>query len=82
MEFQRVDKEYLLQSFRENREMLDRRNDENIEKYRKGDFTLKLSGSNRKTVTVKQKKHKFLFGCTAFMLDSFERFSETLYFAF
>ncbi len=72
MEFQRVDKEYLLQSFRENREMLDRRNDENIEKYRKGDFALKLSGSNRKTVTVKQKKHKFLFGCTAFMLDSFE----------
>ncbi|HCO97007.1 MAG TPA: hypothetical protein DIU00_24220, partial [Phycisphaerales bacterium] len=45
-----------------------------IEKYRKGDAVLKLTGPDRKTLaggvgaTIKQKKHKFLFGCNIFKL--------------
>ncbi|MBQ9801738.1 MAG: endo-1,4-beta-xylanase [Clostridia bacterium] len=72
MEYPHVDKEYLLRSFYENRKMLDKRNDENIERYRKGDFTLLIAGDGDKRVTVKQKKHQFKFGCNAFMIASFE----------
>ena len=42
-----------------------------IEKYRKGNFTLKFD-NNINNIKVRQTKHKFLFGCTAFMLNSFE----------
>jgi GH35 family endo-1,4-beta-xylanase len=68
-----MDKEKILQSFIENKEILEKRNAEGIEKYRKGDFTLKFTTEGKKKVTVKQIKHKFLFGCNAFMLNSFEK---------
>ena len=67
-----MDREKILKSFIDNKEVLEKRNAEGIEKYRKGDFTLKFSSAGKKRITVKQVKHKFLFGCTAFMLHSFE----------
>ncbi len=68
-----MNRDLILESFINNKEVLDKRNNEGIEKYRKGDFTLKFDNVCAKTVTIKQKKHKFLFGCTAFMLNSFEK---------
>ncbi|MBO4262607.1 MAG: endo-1,4-beta-xylanase [Clostridia bacterium] len=41
---------------------------EGIEKYRKGDFTVKLPFGASGKVRVKLKKHKFKFGCNCFML--------------
>ena len=67
-----LNREKILKSFIDNKEALEKRNAEGIEKYRKGDFVLKFSSNTAKKVTVKQKKHKFLFGCNAFMLNSFE----------
>jgi len=66
------EREKVLKSFIENKEKLERRNNEGIEKYRKGDFTLKFSKEVKK-VKIEQKKHKFLFGSTAFMINSFEK---------
>lgn len=68
-----MDREKILKSFIDNKEVLEKRNAEGIEKYRKGDFTLKMNGNGVKKVAIKQTKHKFLFGCTAFMLNSFEK---------
>ena len=67
-----INKEYILGSFIENKEFLDKRYEEGVEKYRKGNFTIKFSNASKKKVKVNHKKHKFLFGCNAFMLDSFE----------
>lgn len=66
------EREKVLGSYIQNKDKLEKRNKEGIEKYRKGDFTLKFSDDVKK-VTVRQTKHKFLFGCTAFMLGSFEK---------
>lgn len=66
-------KEQILESYIQGKERLQKRNDEGIEKYRKGDFTLRFKDANKKKITVKQVKHKFLFGTTAFMLNSFEK---------
>ncbi len=66
------EREKVLKSFIENKEKLEKRNSEGIEKYRKGDFTLKFSKKAKK-VKIEQKKHKFLFGSTAFMINSFEK---------
>ena len=68
-----IDREKVLKSFLENKETLDKRNREGIEKYRKGNFTIKFFSADKKKITVKQTKHKFLFGSTAFMLNSFEK---------
>lgn len=65
------EREKVLKSYIENKAILDERNTQGIEKYRKGDFKLKL-GKNAKKVTLRQTKHSFLFGCTAFMLNCFE----------
>lgn len=65
------DREKVLKSYIENKEKLDKRNREGIEKYRKGNFKLKFTDDVKK-VHIHQTKHKFLFGCTAFMLNSFE----------
>ena len=65
------DREKVLKSYIENKDKLDKRNKEGIEKYRKGNFTLKFD-NDTSIVKVRQTKHKFLFGCTAFMLNSFE----------
>ena len=73
MESLKINKAEILKSFNENKEWLEKRNAEGIEKYRKGDFVIKFSNDGKKKVTVKQTKHKFLFGCNAFMLNSFEK---------
>ncbi len=62
-----------MESFLKNEEKLEKRNAEGIEKYRKGQFSLKLPARAGQKVTVKQKKHAFYFGTTAFMLGSFEK---------
>lgn len=67
-----LNKEYILGSFIENKEFLDKRYEEGVEKYRKGDFTIRFSSNGKKKIKVNHKKHKFLFGCNAFMLDYFE----------
>ena len=41
---------------------------EGIEKYRKGDFTVRLPEGVRGKARVKLKNHKFKFGCNCFML--------------
>ncbi len=66
------EREKVLHSYIENKEKLDKRNEDGIEKYRKGNFKIKF-GSDVKEVHIRQKKHKFLFGCTGFMLNSFEK---------
>lgn len=63
----------VLESFLKNEERLEKRNAEGIEKYRKGNFTVKLSAKAGKRISVKQKRHSFYFGTTAFMLGSFEK---------
>ena len=68
-----MNRNYILESFLKNKENLEKRNAEGIEKYRKGNFTLKLSAKAGQKVTVKQKKQAFYFGTTAFMLGSFEK---------
>ncbi len=45
---------------------------ENTEKYRKGNFNLRLPANKRvERVKVKQVKHAFNFGCNTFMLEGF-----------
>ena len=66
-------REIVLKSFLENKERIDTYVNEGIEKYRKGDFTLKFAKDGKKKVKITHKKHSFLFGSTAFMLDSFEK---------
>ena len=65
------DREKVLKSYIENKDKLDKRNKEGIEKYRKGGFKLNFT-KDAKEIHIRQTKHKFLFGCTAFMLGSFE----------
>ena len=68
-----MNRDFVLENFLKNEEKLEARNAEGIEKYRKGNFTLKLSANAGQKVSVKQKKHAFYFGTTAFMLGSFEK---------
>ena len=65
-----MNRSFILESFLKNEEKLEKRNAEGIEKHRKGDFTLKFSAKAGQQVTVKQRKHAFYFGTTAFMLGS------------
>lgn len=65
------EREKVLKSYIENKDRLDERNRAGIENYRKGSFKLKFDKSI-KEISVHQTKHKFLFGSTAFMLNSFE----------
>ena len=67
-----MNREIVLKSFIENKEKIDRYVEEGIEKHRKGDFKLRLGGGKKK-VKITHKKHSFLFGTTAFRLDSFEK---------
>lgn len=65
-------REIFLKNYIENADMLNERNTAGIEKYRKGDFTLHFDTDGKKKITVKQTRHDFIFGSTAFMLGSFE----------
>lgn len=67
------EREKVLKSYIENKDVLEKRNSDGIEKYRKGNFKLKFNSNEAKKITIRQTKHKFLFGCTAFMLNSFEK---------
>ena len=68
-----LNREIVLKSYLEHKDVIDRYVENGIEKYRKGDFTLKFSDSGKKKIKITHKKHSFLFGTTAFMLDSFEK---------
>lgn len=65
------EREKVLGDYIKNKDKLAQRNNEGIEKYRKGSFSIKFS-KDVKNIKIHQTKHKFLFGCTAFMLNSFE----------
>lgn len=65
------DREKVLYSFIEHKDELNERNKNGIEKYRKGNFKIKFT-DDVKEINIRQTKHKFLFGCTGFMLNSFE----------
>ena len=63
----------ILENFLKNEDKLEARNKEGIEKYRKGNFKLHFKECPGQSVSIKQKKHMFYFGTTAFMLGSFEK---------
>lgn len=61
----------------EQREYLDKRINEGIEKNRKGNFKIRLIDKNEKPISDKKifiqlKKHEFQHGCNIFMLDELE----------
>lgn len=68
-----LNREIVLKSYLEHKDVIDRYVENGIEKYRKGNFTLKFSEGGKKKIKITHKKHSFLFGTTAFMLDSFEK---------
>lgn len=62
--------------YEQNRSALDRRIADGIEKHRKGDCTLRLTGGEDKalagaTVKIKQTSHEFRYGANMLMLDEF-----------
>ena len=67
----------IFELFEENKEMVDERVSSGIEKYRKGDCSVKIVDESGTPVTVatvkiKQKSHEFRFGANIFMLDELE----------
>ena len=68
-----MNRNYILENFLKNEDKLEARNKEGIEKYRKGNFKLYFNECPGQSVSVKQKKHMFYFGTTAFMLGCFEK---------
>lgn len=68
-----MNRDYVLEHFLKNEEWLEERNAAGIEKYRKGNFSLRIPSAAGKRVSVRLKKHAFYFGTTAFMLGSFEK---------
>ncbi|MCQ2426793.1 MAG: endo-1,4-beta-xylanase [Clostridia bacterium] len=71
-EFIEYNRENVLKTYEEMGDALKARNTENTEKFRKGSFTLKFQSEGDRRIRIKQIKHSFLFGSTAFMLGSFE----------
>ena len=55
-----MNREIVLKSYLEHKDTIDRYVSEGIEKYRKGDFTLKFSESGKKKIKITHKKHSFL----------------------
>lgn len=69
-------REKCLAPFREQEDLYKNRILPNIEKYRKGDFRIKVTDGDGKplagvTVCVKQETHDFKYGANIFMLDEF-----------
>lgn len=69
--------ELSLSLFKQHEDMIESRADENIEKYRKGGFKLKLTDQSGKPscgkkVKVIQKTHDFKYGANIFMLDQYD----------
>ena len=74
-------REICLGEFEKNKDIIEERAKENIEKYRKGNCTVYLTNKNgqplkQTEVIVKQKDHEFKYGANIFMLDEFESDSE------
>jgi GH35 family endo-1,4-beta-xylanase len=71
------DRKKVLELFEEQKELLDKRINEGIEKYRKGDAAITVTDENglpipNAKISVTQKKHEFKFGANIFMLDELE----------
>ena len=67
----------IFELFEENKDVLDVKIASSIEKYRKGDCTVKITDENgapisNAQVKIKQKTHEFRFGANIFMLDELE----------
>ena len=67
-----LDREQVLADILPYKEEIEERSRLGIEKYRKGDFTLKIDAPEGTEVRVRQKNHAFHFGTTLFMLGCFE----------
>lgn len=66
-----------LSRFKANEDLINKRAEENIEKYRKGNFSVTIYDAKGeplvgKTVKVTQKSHDFKVGANLFMLDQYE----------
>jgi len=71
------DRRKIFELFEANKEMIDERISSGIEKYRKGDCSVRIVDESGVPVTdasvkIKQKTHEFKFGANLFMLDELE----------
>lgn len=71
------DRRRVLELFEQNKDFVDERVTEGIEKYRKGDAKIILTDSegaplNNAKIKINQKNHAFRFGANIFMLDQME----------
>ena len=71
------DRRKILDLFEEQKDIVDQKISEGIEKYRKGDGDIKIVDQNGAvisgaTIRLKQKSHEFRFGANLFMLDELE----------
>ena len=71
------DRRKVLDLFEEQKDIVDQKISEGIEKYRKGDGDIKIVDQNDAvisgaTIRLKQKSHEFRFGANLFMLDELE----------
>ena len=72
-----TDRRKILDLFEEQKDIVDQKVSEGIEKYRKGDGKIKIVDQNGAvisgaTVKLKQKSHEFRFGANLFMLNELE----------
>ena len=71
------DRRKILDLFEEQKDIVDQKISEGIEKYQKGDGDIKIVDQNGAvisgaTIRLKQKSHEFRFGANLFMLDELE----------
>ena len=72
-----MDRRQVLKHFEENKDFFENTIYPNIEKYRKGNMSLRITDKNGNAVSdakirIKQKSHDFRFGANIFMLDELE----------
>ena len=65
-------RDILMARYYANKESIDSRIARDIERYRKGNFRIKVADGPGITVKVSQKTHDFKFGANIFLLDEFE----------
>ena len=71
------DRKKVLELFYEQADYMNKRVEEGIERYRKGDASLSLTDEKGEKlcgakIKIKQKSHEFKYGCNLFMLDELE----------
>lgn len=71
------DRRRVLEHFENNKDFLENTVEKNIEKYRKGDFSIRITDEkgnplNMANVKITQLSHEFRFGANLFMLDELE----------